>query len=528
MILVTSVQEFLDRPPGLVRIPGSSARIIQKWLAIIHNTPLPPNPEPKQPASPRSATDGSGSVSELDPASASSRDRLSTFSSLATSSMADIISPSSDYSSLPPRSAIPGTAHSSISPFWFNATSEDMPVQGFENHSQVTMTALVREHSMMRQYEVAPPLPGTPPLPSPHPFAAASFSRSDSDPSNSPDSDQRPYTAPTQGLSQFLFSPPPTAPARIRRQLPIPPIPTPNCVPPPSSPLPSGSHSPPPTSYHGHSSSFSHPHRTTSSSATTDGHVGGVSLERPISPSQSVSSGSASGSASGSGGSRLHYVRRSLHARGVPPAMPPPPGSAPFPPKLTQELQYARANRSASADASAGGSAMYQEVRTYTQRPLRVQNGLTETVGSPPSTSAGYVDAGRVGIQMLASSSNEHAQASGLVTQMEDFTIADSHTSLHHAYSYPRSHHTLISPRRETTMPANYITSSLSNNNDTSMMEMDERASMYDVPPPAYDAIDFSAPMHSVVLAASTQGRPRNPPPRTLPSPPPQTQPLPR
>ncbi|THH28385.1 hypothetical protein EUX98_g5809 [Antrodiella citrinella] len=47
MLLGTDVQEWLDRPQnvdGTVRIPGSSAHSVQKWLAIIHNEPLPASP----------------------------------------------------------------------------------------------------------------------------------------------------------------------------------------------------------------------------------------------------------------------------------------------------------------------------------------------------------------------------------------------------------------------------------------------------------------------------------------------------
>ena len=43
-LLVTDVQEWLDRPQsedGRVRIPGSSAPAVQKWLAVIHGEPPP-------------------------------------------------------------------------------------------------------------------------------------------------------------------------------------------------------------------------------------------------------------------------------------------------------------------------------------------------------------------------------------------------------------------------------------------------------------------------------------------------------
>lgn len=47
LILVTEVQEWLDRPQtvnGRVRIPGSSAPVVQRWLALIHGEPLPASP----------------------------------------------------------------------------------------------------------------------------------------------------------------------------------------------------------------------------------------------------------------------------------------------------------------------------------------------------------------------------------------------------------------------------------------------------------------------------------------------------
>ncbi|KAI0949042.1 hypothetical protein AcW1_008755 [Taiwanofungus camphoratus] len=45
LLLTTTTQEWLDRP-ATVRIPGSSNRAVQRWLAIIHSTPLPPEPDP--------------------------------------------------------------------------------------------------------------------------------------------------------------------------------------------------------------------------------------------------------------------------------------------------------------------------------------------------------------------------------------------------------------------------------------------------------------------------------------------------
>ncbi|KAI0832559.1 hypothetical protein BC628DRAFT_1414850 [Trametes gibbosa] len=44
LLLVTDVQEWLDRPRE-ARIPGSSSYTVQRWLALIHDTPTPPEPE---------------------------------------------------------------------------------------------------------------------------------------------------------------------------------------------------------------------------------------------------------------------------------------------------------------------------------------------------------------------------------------------------------------------------------------------------------------------------------------------------
>ncbi|KAI0775821.1 hypothetical protein BD413DRAFT_602983 [Trametes elegans] len=44
LLLVTDVQEWLDRPRE-ARIPGSSSYTVQRWLALIHNTPAPPEPD---------------------------------------------------------------------------------------------------------------------------------------------------------------------------------------------------------------------------------------------------------------------------------------------------------------------------------------------------------------------------------------------------------------------------------------------------------------------------------------------------
>lgn len=547
LLLVTDVQEYLDRPVGHVRIPGSSARIIQRWLAIIHDTPLPPDPEPKQPASPvRSPTDsqpeGSGSASELSPSVGIGKDRLSTFSSIVTESVGSVApsisgatSPSaSDYSSLPPRSAIPGLSHSPSSPFSYSPT----PDESSASVPQIS-TNLTRKQSITALREL--PLPG--PQPQPHPFSAASLTRSMSNSSTTSVSAQRPATAPAQEPSNP--APPPPAPApRVRRQLPIPPVPTPNCVPPPSLSSPT-SHTPP-VSFHTHSASFSYPHRSMSASAAIDGGSGsgsGSGPSRPSSPAQSATSSSASGSGSGSGSGRLHLVRRSLgHMRNVPPALPPPAGTVPLPPKLAQEYQHSRENPGGQDD-------VYQEVRSYTQPPLRVQNGTPgERSGfryAPvPSSSAPYLPGqglGQGGLQVQVPSSpgpsdaiainpNANVQASGLVGQIEDLHLTLSHSpalsiSPHQSFMFsPQSVvHPLASPRREMSMPADYrqpITDA------GAVIELDERASVYDMPPPAYDAIDFNAPMPAVVVAPVPGPGHLRQPPRTLPSLPSQAQPL--
>ncbi|KAI9067279.1 hypothetical protein FKP32DRAFT_1683913 [Trametes sanguinea] len=44
LLLVTDVQEWLDRPRE-AHIPGSSSYTVQRWLALIHHTPAPPEPD---------------------------------------------------------------------------------------------------------------------------------------------------------------------------------------------------------------------------------------------------------------------------------------------------------------------------------------------------------------------------------------------------------------------------------------------------------------------------------------------------
>ncbi|CDO68955.1 hypothetical protein BN946_scf184782.g3 [Trametes cinnabarina] len=44
LLLVTDVQEWLDRPRD-AHIPGSSSYTVQRWLALIHHTPAPPEPD---------------------------------------------------------------------------------------------------------------------------------------------------------------------------------------------------------------------------------------------------------------------------------------------------------------------------------------------------------------------------------------------------------------------------------------------------------------------------------------------------
>ena len=225
----------------------------------------------------------------------------------------------------------------------------------------------------------------------------------------------------------------------------------------------------------------------------------------------------------------------------------------PIPPKLAQECQYGRPRPRGTG--SEGDVSIYQEVRSYVQPPLRVQNGTPERAtfgyGEVPGSSSGYIPGlghgslspsgphefvgdgsglpSAFGTNVSASASLP-PDADGLVGHMDALHLGHPSllTSLNSSPSYHSHTRSAPSNPLDARRPAGYHADA--GPLAVGMLEMDERASIYDMPPPAYDAIDFNAPSPVVADMRMAQspgsGHLRHPLPRTLPSLPSQAQSL--
>ncbi|KAI0339874.1 hypothetical protein BDW22DRAFT_1431357 [Trametopsis cervina] len=275
LLLVTESQEWLDRKSnesGAVKIPGSSSFAVKKWLAIIHNEPLPPSPVCE---SPMTAMTSTGEAWDF-----RSRNRISgASSSVAGSSSSDPMTP-----------VTPATSTHSVA----NHRDSDIPPVPPIPENARARPANIETASYL---DVS------------RPYSAMGGGTSSGEVSPSA-SIPGPSSAPINGShaqsrtqSSRPLPRPPVKPVGAASTLQPPPSPGPsNSVPDQTLPIIS-SHGPqPPTA-----------------------------PERPPTPSSSSTS-------SGTASRRSFTARRSLTVANIPAAGPPPSASLPLPPKLADEL----------------------------------------------------------------------------------------------------------------------------------------------------------------------------------------------
>lgn len=367
LILVTEVQEWLDRPhneSGRVRIPGSSAPAIQKWLAIIHNEPIPMSP----PMSPSADAQSLWDV----------RSRIS-----GTTSVADSNSSGDLYTPITP--ATPSMS-------FMTSRNEDIPP--------------------------VPPLPPLPPAvrpatqrPPSHPYASSYVNNSSDNLAA-----QAAYPSPSSSSSSAMS--PPAAMSMSSR---------PTARPLPTPPGQSVLSAPRPWTSDGRVSSPLNP-----------------TFERPASPASSTSSNSLSHRSRGARSSLSRSVS-------IPPQQPPPHQNLPLPPKLAEE--YSRMHQPSQAYSGGGESS------SSTLQPANPD---------PPIPS----------IEPRVHQITTEMQLMGLRSPP-----LHSGTSMYHQ--------PILSPAHAQPM-ADAGMLSLAQAPGGSRSSYAE--TIYDMPPPAYDAIDFSLP----------------------------------
>ena len=386
-------------PSGTVRIPGSSIPAVKRWLAIIHNTPLPPPvPTHSESVSPAETT-----VSSL-PWGGSDR-RISTSSTSP---------PVSSYTTTtPPTPSTPGT---SLDSAMHRPNSEEIPP--------------------------VPPLPTSPPdhstlvTPFLHSYASSSA----------------PHLLqglPTASSSSSIA--PSSSSIRAPRRLPKPPI-LPLSPPPPPPPETSSWQLP------------SEPLRMSEPGPSTS------NVQRSPSPSgQSSSSGSGT-----STHSRNRSSRGSMGRLVSPPSLPPPSSNLPIPPKLAQELNNAA--------------------------PLNRPQRTSQTFAASPlgQSSTGGGSGGLQAVNPDPLDPEEEARIRDVTSQMYSLHAGSSRSpaSSHMGSmirSPPLSSSMMLSP------DSTYSSSSVHvDAGGVAMRDAVARRSyadsVYEMPPPAYDAIDFSLP----------------------------------
>ncbi|PIL35959.1 hypothetical protein GSI_01619 [Ganoderma sinense ZZ0214-1] len=313
LLLVTDVQEWLDRPRE-ARIPGGNSYTVQRWLALIHHRPAPPEPDhPTVDLSltvsstpPHSATIPSpggiwetrSGVTSLSGSNGSGSGASYLGDPFTPTTPATPVTPATSYSrsmeEVPPVPPVPGS--SSSSPFAFNTE----PSQARERHksnpqssshspSSSTSTMAGTRHPQT----LSLPASGDDSLLSQSAPVYASVPASPHPPTSA-----GPSTA-SSSSSGSRFG---------RRQLPIPPAP------------------PPPNSF---AQPWLYPSSSSSSTSPTS--------TLPPSPSTSCSAPGGAGISAARAAARAS-MRGSLRTA-IPPPAPPPQGSIPLPPKLAQEHQ---------------------------------------------------------------------------------------------------------------------------------------------------------------------------------------------
>ncbi|KAI0709549.1 hypothetical protein C8T65DRAFT_196997 [Cerioporus squamosus] len=336
-LLVTDVQEWLDRPRE-ARIPGSNSYVIQRWLAHIHHRPAPPEPDhptvdlsltvPSTP--PHSATypspggmwETQSGVTALSGSTGSGSSYLgepftpitpATPATPATSAHSSAFF-SRSAEDAPPVPPVPGSSSGS-SPFAYNVESSRQRERPKSNpqtlsHSPHSSTSTAQPPAQTTQADGAEdltPLPRTRPpqtlsLPAGVQGSSSLASASVFLPTSAPTS---PYPATSAG-------PPPTMSSLRpgRRQLPTPPGPVP-------------------------AHSFAQPWLYPSSPSAATPPATAPSASSPINSPTTPASATSNLSARAARAS----MRGSLRTAAIPPPPPPPQHSIPLPPKLAQEQQ---------------------------------------------------------------------------------------------------------------------------------------------------------------------------------------------
>ncbi|KAH9858443.1 hypothetical protein C2E23DRAFT_2599 [Lenzites betulinus] len=333
LLLVTDVQEWLDRPRE-TRIPGSSSYTVQRWLALIHDTPAPPEPE-------HPTVDLSLTVPSTPPHSATfpspgayweTQSGITSLSGAGSNG-----SGSSAYSGEPFTPTTPATpvtsATSANSSAFFSRSMEDappvppMPGSSLGAHSADPMrirerpksnpqTSSAPSNGNMEAYPYAQMVDSREDPASLHPRSrsAHALSLPGGDLGASPSAPTSPF--PTTSFSSASLSSRPS-----RRQLPVPPGPVP-------------------------AHSFAQPWLFGSSSPS-----GSSSSTSTASTPTPVASPSTPPSARSARAARASM--RGLRTIPIPPPPPPPQHSIPLPPKLGRERQgYGGANGSASSNGA--------------------------------------------------------------------------------------------------------------------------------------------------------------------------------
>ncbi|OSD06978.1 hypothetical protein PYCCODRAFT_1456561 [Trametes coccinea BRFM310] len=348
LLLVTDVQEWLDRPRE-AHIPGSSSYTVQRWLALIHHTPAPPEPD-------HPTVDLSLTVPSTPPHSATFPNSPGGF--WETQSGVTSLSGSgsgASYAGEPFTPTTPATpATSASSSAFFSRSLEEVPpvppVPGAGLGSATSGAGSSLAHYAEQQGRARERPKSNPqaslaqsPLSSSSSTAAAAGSHPYAQPGDAAggedDDSKQPrarlghVSAPGggQGLGALSASAPtsplpnpgsssnPTSSRPTRRQLPVPPGPVP-------------------------ANSFAQPwlySSPASSAASSSTPVPSPSTLPPAPPTSSPSSASPSTTANANSAARAARasMRGSLRTAPIPPPPPPPQHSIPLPPKLAQEQQ---------------------------------------------------------------------------------------------------------------------------------------------------------------------------------------------
>ncbi|KAI8994004.1 hypothetical protein BD414DRAFT_270047 [Trametes punicea] len=349
LLLVTDVQEWLDRPRE-ARIPGSSSYTVQRWLALIHSTPAPPEPQhptvdlsltvPSTP--PHSATipspggywetrsgvtslsgSGSGGSYAGDPFTPTTPATPATPATSANSSAFF----SRSLEDVPPVPPVPGAGSgsgSAVAASLSSSLSASQPARNAEpgrvrerpkSNPQGTM-----RHSPHGSMSISHPYP--------HPQDGAGGDEDESKQSrfglvNMPGGSiaASSTSAPTSQLPMSASSSSSTSSRPARRQLPVPPGPAPT-------------------------NSFAQPWLYSSTSSTPSSSTTATPAASPSTgPSTPVSANPNSAAARAARAS----MRGSLRTTPIPPPPPPPQHSIPLPPKLAQEQERGTVNRPRTA-----------------------------------------------------------------------------------------------------------------------------------------------------------------------------------